>query len=339
MSKFRILSIDGGGIKGAIPAAFLAHLESHLEKPIVEYFDLIAGTSTGGIIALGLTAGLEAKEISQFYTEKGPDIFKSGNGSLLQKYIGGPFRWWKQLLFSTKFTNEDLNEAVTSVFGERYLGDAKTRLLIPSYNGKINKVYLFRTAHHERLRNDYLESMVNVAMATAAAPTYFPSKILDSGVELIDGGVWANNPVSMAVVEAITTLNQRPENIHVLSLGCASETFQIEGKSSKLGLKDYAIDLFMKGQSVSSENIAKLLLDAFFERPQAFHRYNPVVPHKVYTLDDASKVVELAGIGVHEAREAFEHLKPIFFDQTVEPFEPVHRIKGISQKEQEWDLK
>ena len=118
--------------------------------------------------------------------------------------------------------------SVDTVFGERFFGDSKTRLLIPSYNGKLNKVYLFRTAHHERLRNDYLESMVDVAMATAAAPTYFPSKSLESGVELIDGGVWANNPVSMAVVEAITTLGQRPEDIHVLSLGCASETFQIQ---------------------------------------------------------------------------------------------------------------
>ena len=95
----------------------------------------------------------------------------------------------------------------------------------------------------------------------------------------------------------------------------------------------------MKGQSVSSENIAKLLLDAFFERKDAFHRYNPTVPHKVYTLDDASKVVELAGIGAHEAREAFEHLKPVFFDTPADPFIPVHRITRAAQKEQGWDLK
>ena len=337
MSKFRILSIDGGGIKGSLPAAFLSHIESHLQQPLVDYFDLIAGTSTGGIIALGLASGLKACEITDFYKDKGPGIFAQDQTTAVGKHLGKVARGAKQLAHSSKYSNTSLSKAVQEVFGDKLLGESRTRLVIPAFNNNVNDVYLFKTAHHPRLRTDYKGKMVDVALATAAAPTYFPAHVLKSGTTLIDGGIWANNPALIAVVEAMTVLEQPTSSINVLSLGCTDEVFQVPDNASQLDLKDYAVDLFMKGQSVSSENTAKLLIDAFYGRTNAFQRYNPIVPHGVFSLDDVSQITRLTGMGVHEARKAFPHLDSIFFDQPAAPFEPVYPITAAIRHE--WDLK
>src|SRR5260221_14348328 len=117
----RILTIDGGGIKGVFPAAFLATLEDEIGKPIADYFDLIAGTSTGGIIAIGLGLGMTAKELLHLYRETGGRIFRRRRFGA--RAIG---------LFRAKYTNAALRTALVGAFGERYLGESKTRLLIPS---------------------------------------------------------------------------------------------------------------------------------------------------------------------------------------------------------------
>src|SRR5947199_10647188 len=95
-SAYKILSLDGGGIRGVFPAAFLAKLEEHLDKPIGSYFDLIAGTSTGGIIAIGLGLGLSAKDILRLYEEQGPVIFDQQQGRLrnfVRQRLRGALHW------------------------------------------------------------------------------------------------------------------------------------------------------------------------------------------------------------------------------------------------------
>ena len=189
----RILTIDGGGIKGVFPASFLATVDNSAEGNVADYFDLIVGTSTGGIIALGLGLGLSAKDILAFYEKFGPRIFSSNRR----------FR----LPGTAKYSNVTLKEALEDCFGNKKLGDSKKRLVIPSLNLENGKVYVYKTAHHPRLERDYKERAINVALATAAAPTYFPTHRSPTGTPLIDGGVWTNNPVGMAVVEAITILD------------------------------------------------------------------------------------------------------------------------------------
>src|SRR3989442_5590388 len=158
--RFQILSLDGGGIKGLFSAAVLAKLEEDLNTNITDHFDLIVGTSTGGIIALGLGLGMKPQEIVQFYVESGPQIFRDRLG--LSK-----FKHW----LSCKFPQHPLRTALQKCFGDRPLADSKKRLVIASYNCGADDIYLFKTPHHERLRRDYKVPMWKVALATSAAPT------------------------------------------------------------------------------------------------------------------------------------------------------------------------
>ena len=186
--RFQILSLDGGGLRGIFSAAILARLEEDLDTSIVDHFDLIAGTSTGGVIALGLGLGMRPRQIVEFYTRLGPRVFRNPLG----------LRSARQLL-RAKYAPGPLRSALADVFGDRTFGQSTKRLVITSYNLGTDDVYLFRTAHHPRLVRDWRERAVDVAMATSAAPTYLPGFPL-SGTRLVDGGVWANNPAMVAVV-------------------------------------------------------------------------------------------------------------------------------------------
>src|SRR5579859_6685327 len=157
----RILTIDGGGIAGTYPAAVLAELETHLPLAIGRYFDLIVGTSTGGIIAIGLAMGLKASEILALYEEHGPAIFGQHRGPLIN-WLLHKVRSAKGLI-SSKHDTAHLRDALERILGDRRIGDATTRLVVPSWSPARQSVYIYKTAHHERLRSDYKERAVNVA--------------------------------------------------------------------------------------------------------------------------------------------------------------------------------
>src|SRR6266849_6407166 len=184
-----------GGIKGVVPASFLAHVEESLPNTIAQYFDLIVGTSTGGIIALALGLGLSARETLAFYEEHGPNIF-GGNPRV---------RAWRSC-FRAKYDPLPLRSALEAVFGKRKLGESTKRLMIPSFNIDTGEVHVWKTSHDPRFERDYRCTVVDVALSTAAAPTYFPTYRIASGTPLIDGGMWANNPIAVALVEAVGIL-------------------------------------------------------------------------------------------------------------------------------------
>src|SRR5260370_27051157 len=160
----RILSIDGGGIKGVVPAAFLAQLEEALGESITHFFDLIAGTSTGGILALGLGLGLSAADILHFYEHLGPAIFAGNRLARGLRRVG-----------FAKYHAQPLRQALEATFGEKTLGESRTRLWIPSLNLETGEVYIHKTAHHPRFEVVYKERAVDVALATSAAPPSVPS--------------------------------------------------------------------------------------------------------------------------------------------------------------------
>ena len=139
---FRILSLDGGGIKGAFTASVLAAIEDEIKEPIGEYFDLIAGTSTGGILALGLGSRIPARKIVEFYRDMGPVIFPA-TGRL---GIRGFFRQ----LVGTKYSHVKLRAALVQVLGDRKFGKSKSRLIIPTYDAVGGRVFLLKTAHDPR---------------------------------------------------------------------------------------------------------------------------------------------------------------------------------------------
>jgi len=305
----RVLSIDGGGIRGVFPAAFLAEVERDLGRPIGEFFDLIVGTSTGGILALGLGLGLRARDLLGFYEEYGAKIF-AGNRLI------GWLRHWPV----TKYPRETLQAALRSVFGDRTIAEAKTRLVIPSTHQQTGEVYLIKTPHHPSLTKDHRQSMVDAAMATAAAPSYFPAFSLGGTVPLVDGGVWANNPVGVAAVEAVGLLRWDPGSVRILSLGCTQAPFRAGfSRSYRLG-RLYWAKKFIEANFAAQDSSA-LGMAVHLVGKANVHRFNPIVAKGV-PLDRASSIPLLRDLGEFHARKAQPGLAPVFFMSKAEEFVP-----------------
>lgn len=317
----RILCIDGGGIKGVFPASFLGTVEDTIGKPASKFFDLIVGTSTGGIIALGLGLGFSAQQMLAFYEESGPNIF-SGNGGL---------RWFRWLVRS-KYEPKALRTALQNVFGEKLIGESTKRLVIPSFNIETGEVHVWKTAHHPRLERDYKHSAVEVALSTAAAPTYFPTHLTATGIPLIDGGIWANNPVAIATVEALGVLNWNASEIQILSLGCTAPPLAVDwGRNHPLGIAGWSrkiVDVFVAAQSMSATGMAQHLLT---DRKQLM-RISPVVGEGRFDLDGVDGIPGLRGLGDFEARKALPELRRRFFDfAEADPFLPFHGAHEVAE--------
>lgn len=324
----RILCIDGGGILGTFPAAFLAELEQHLEQPIGSYFDLIAGTSTGGILGIGLSMGLQASELLDLYEKRGPEIFGQNNGAIanfVYQNIRG-FRW----LYRRKHDSDALRAVLTDVLGDKKIGDAKTRLIVPAWNPVAQCVYIYKTAHHTRLKTDYKSLALDAALATSAAPTYFANHITQHDVGLLDGGIWANNPVAIAAVEAIAILGWPRESLKILSLGCLEETYTIPKWAGLGTLGSKIVKLFMDGQSHGAMGMAKLLTGDEHDRT-AVHRINHTVPYNAYKMDDTRVIQDLKGLGHTTARDRLPVLEPVFFQNPAETFLPIYQIDGVTK--------
>jgi len=311
-ASFQILSLDGGGIKGLFSAALLAHIEKDFNIKICDHFDLITGTSTGGIIALGLGKGLAPKEIVEFYVQEGPKIF--------------PQAFWRHLTHyvTTKFRGDQLEKSLQSCLGDSLLGDSTKRLVIPSYSTSEDDIYLFKTPHHPRLRRDWKVPMWQVAMATTAAPTYFPSFNKIEHARLIDGGVWANNPSMVGIIEAQSLLNAPLSTLKIFNIGT---TDPIKGRSPKLDSggkwhwKSEASDVILKGQSKGAYTQASLLLGT-----DNVIRLDPPVPDGLFRLDKIS-VAELMGKAAHFSRQISPVIERTFLAHKAAPYTPEYGTK------------
>ncbi len=308
----RILSIDGGGIKGVFPASFLAQMESALKlRSAGNYFDLIAGTSVGGILALGLGLGLTASEIADFLTAKGRKIFPKDvlPTGLLRLLVG-----------RARYSASCLQQALHDVFGTKTLADSRTRLVIPAFDATTADIHIYKTAHHQRLAVDHRLPAVEVAMATAAAPTYFPAYDSKHGITLVDGGIWANDPTAIAVVEGISALGWGSNEIDVLSIGCTEETvdFKEKGHGGFFWLRR-AIDAAIRGQSRSAQGMAQHLTGRNYGFDNVI-RINPKVSPGTFALDDPKGIRDLQGFAYGHARQALPSLTNRFFSAEAEPF-------------------
>lgn len=310
-SRFQILSLDGGGLKGLFTASFLAEWEKNTGLRVVDQFDLIAGTSTGGIIALALGMGFPAEQVLAFYLEEGERIFPPAMLRKLKKLV------------VTAYSDEGLNDALNRYFGDRRLGESTARLIIPAYSAEAGEIYLFKTAHHPRLRNDFRERAVDVARATAAAPTYLAPAVRESGLQLIDGGIWANNPIMVAISEALGYLEQPVDSLAALRIGTTEEVVSASDFPHDSGgvlSASPVIDFMMRAQAQSARSMAFHIL-----RPGRFVEVNPTVAPNEYALDKVSK--ELVKLGDFHYRQASAELGDQgFFDHKAEPFEPVYTL-------------
>ncbi len=313
MSRFQILALDGGGIKGLFSAAFLSKIEEDLNTKITDHFDLIVGTSTGGIIALGLGLGLSPKELVEFYFSKGPVIFKK-----VPLWTG-----LRNLIFS-KYSTKTIENAFQEekCFGSKLLGESTKRLVIPSYNVDTNDVCVFKTAHHERFKRDYKIPAWKIARATSAAPSFFSISNNVDGIRLVDGGVWANNPALVGLFEAIAVLEIPLAEVRIFSIGTTEELKQNPRFLGKFGGWPFwastAVELIMQAQSVGISAQLKLLLK------DNFVRVNPKVPAGLFGLDKMN-MDELFAFASTRSRTESPNFNLKFKDHRASEFVPAHK--------------
>jgi predicted acylesterase/phospholipase RssA len=308
----KILCIDGGGIKGVFPASFLVDIEEQIDGNIIDYFDLIVGTSTGGIIALALGLGLSPSEILNIYTNLGKEVFGETFLGKIKNFIK----------FKARYSNVTLQNSLHKAFGDRKIGESKVRLVIPSASTTTGEVYIYKTAHHLRFRQDYKRQAVDVALATSAAPTYFPTHFSEVGIPLIDGGIWANNPCGVAAVEACGVLGWSVNEVKLLSLGCTEEPFDYNPSFWKIKRRLLKfLNVIMQAQSSSSYGAAQLLLGH-----ENVIRVSHVAPEGKFRMDGPETSHILAGLGRERARHEYPKLKDVFFSQKAEAFEPIYTI-------------
>ncbi len=266
---YRILSIDGGGIRGTIPAVLLQHLEQASGRPISALFDLVTGTSTGGILAAGLTAPgddgtpkLTAADMLALYAERGDEIFHRSFWDGITS-VGG--------LTDEQYSAAPLEKLLAHYLGDATLTDCLKPVVITSYDIERRAPYFFKTrrAAESPERNHRLR---DAARATSAAPTYFEPALVESLARrptrraLVDGGVFVNNPALCGFIEAMS-MGQRPDDILVVSLGTGVATRKIAYEKAKdwgmIGWLRPILGVMMDGQADAADHhLRQLLPDA-----------------------------------------------------------------------------
>jgi patatin-like phospholipase/acyl hydrolase len=288
VSELRVLSIDGGGIRGIIPATVLAEVERRTDKPVAECFDLIAGTSTGGILALALTKpgpggrpAWSAEALIGLYEREGPAIFDRSVWRRVTS-AGG--------LLDEKYPLEGMERAFDRYFGDSRLRDALCDVIVTAYEVEQRTTFFFKSSKARTDERDDF-AMRQAALATSAAPTYFEPVRLDRGagrpyLALVDGGVFANNPALSAFAEAHR--DGADPDVLMLSLGTGELTRRLPYEDVKdWGLLEWAkpvIDVVFDGQSDAVDYQLRQLLG-----PRRYYRLQTELDQASDDMDDASE--------------------------------------------------
>jgi uncharacterized protein len=210
-SRFQILAISGGGYRGLFSATVLAALEATVPigTSLADYFDLITGTSVGGLLAIGLASGIRASDLQMAIRMNGPDIFK--RASVIQ---------------GSRYSAAALEKAVVKILGrdaaKQPFSSLPRKTLVCATDFTDFRPVHFRS-YSAGPRPGSSETLLDIALATTAAPTYFPPHVLNNHL-LVDGGLFANAPDAIAILDAEAHLDTTLENIHVLSIGTMSPT-------------------------------------------------------------------------------------------------------------------
>lgn len=250
--RFKILCIDGGGIKGLYSATVLQEFEKAYNARLSDHFDLICGTSTGGIIALGVSAKIPMVEVVKFYKEYGPKIFHSKWKSLGS--FGNKLLSLRQAICKAKYSQEPLYNALKSVFGSKKISESHNLLCIPAYNITEGRPRIFKR-DYGTLNMDNDKTYIEVALATAAAPTYLPIQDIN-GTCYIDGGVYANNPVLVGLTEYLFKWAKKGmfDGVDILSISSCKKSLGWSPKKSRLSFikwSDMLFDYYSHGQEAN----------------------------------------------------------------------------------------
>ena len=238
-----VLSIDGGGIRGILPATLLKALQSSGGWPA---FDMVAGTSTGGIIAIGIAAGVPVAKMLDLYVNHGGEVFDRDLASGI---------------ITPKYHADKLEGLLQSVLGAKWLSEASPEMLVPSYCVENPVGSWFFKSWQARADRNFDFKLWQVARATSAAPTYFPTANV-GGKWFVDGGVFANNPALCAWSDARKLWPN--DEIKVLSLGTGAKTKEISGSDSAgWGIAQWVTDIssvFMDGAADATSYILSEIL-------------------------------------------------------------------------------
>ena len=282
---FHILALDGGGARGIYPAQLLASIEQALGAPVKESFDLIAGTSTGSIIAGAAAVGIPMTQVV--------DLFHSEAARIFRKRRLGSFH------VRSKYALHPLEQVVRNRVSRVTLGEITTPLMITSSDISTGGVHVFKSRYLKDLGEPYVRDadiiLGDAIVASCAAPTYFdPVPIGD--LLLADGGLWANNPSMIALTEAASKFGQRVEQVHILSIG-TGHSVNLYRKRKRWGLMTgwghrklvaYVLGL----QSQASANMAQLLL------ADRYLRLDPEI--EAWDLDDTEHLDNLSALAARD---------------------------------------
>ena len=317
---FRALAIDGGGMRGFYSAALLNALSQRFggartDSPRFDLgarCNLICGTSTGAILACGLAANVPLPKIMRLYQDKGPEIFprptpKSGD---LFSWLSRPW-WFVRHLCRPAANAGKLQEALLKVFGEKKLVDVyedrEIALCIPTIDAETYKSWVFKTPHLQHFTRDKEYKLVDVCMASASAPVFFPvHKMLNPGNKanqqgFVDGGLWANNATLVALVESLALASAEQE-IEIIAVGTASCPQGNPGalKNPNWGIWQWrggieAINMAASAQAYGYDFIAKFIADGLSKRGRAV---------KIIRLkEDKKSAARHSAIGLDQADE------------------------------------
>lgn len=270
----RILSLDGGGIRGLVTCRWLAGVDAALAsagKPAIPgSFDLLAGSSSGGLIACGLALGRRPEDLAQLYRMRRHEIFPG----MARRLWSRPARFLREGPSAPRYDGRGLEAVLADTFGDARLGDLRVPTLVTAYDTLSRKPVVFKSfkPEHAELR------VREVCRATSAAPTYFPAHPMRvEGIEraLIDGGVVANNPTACAIAEALRKDDRVhcPQDLLVLSVGSGERIRPIDLRSAReWGALEWAvpiIDVLFDGNAEAVDYIARHVVGDGYFRMQA----------------------------------------------------------------------
>ncbi|UZA68692.1 CBASS cGAMP-activated phospholipase [Pseudomonas viridiflava] len=280
LPTYHVLALSGGGYRALYTATILNELEQVLGRPIASHFDLICGTSAGGLLALGLASEIPASELKSLFEDQGQQIF--GSRDFMRKRFG--------FLTRAKHSNTGLRSVLEQRFGDIKMGQLKHRVLIPAVNYTTGRGQFFKTPHHPSFELDHRMSVVDVALATSAAPVYFPSVRNERGV-FVDGGLVGNAPGLFGLHEVRTFLApNRNARVRVLAIGTMTVGATVSGGKDLdqgiIGWGSNLFDLVISAQESSVDYmLTQSLEDSYFKIDD---QVTPQQSGDVKALDDVS---------------------------------------------------
>lgn len=284
-------------MRGIFTAAYLAELERALGRPLMDIVDLVVGTSTGGIIGLGLASGRSAEEMLAFYLEKGPEVFHHPRPMPLR-------------LVRPKYDRRPLDAALRESFGGLTMNHLQKHVCITAHELIEGTTRVWKDDHAPGLRAGGDQLVWKVAAATAAAPTFFAPMQLGSQDSHVDGGVWANNPAIVGITEGIRYFGCKLNDLRLLSVGTTSRVFRVRShqEAVKMGWLGWAwktTDLLQGTVSMASHRQAALLLP-----DGQYLRIDNELAEKI-PLDDVQACRPLQERGEQKARETTHRVRQV----------------------------